>query len=318
LVGNFDQAILYVVLGKLLQPMALIAALVLCSCASTAPGGRAQVTMPTSLSSMYSSVDMNMQLNSAATIADDCTGVQCKVNAGLDKQVQRLGTRLARSAFEAYPDLRERVPAFNFVVAEKSQPGTTSNASGTVVIYRGVHNTRLDEEVLAFLIAREMGHVVARHHDEKSASSMLLSLVAQVFLPVVNVTRGIATLAGSAASIWGSDAVAHDKSAAQANEADQVAFELLARQGWTANDLAESLSAYAQGLRNDAWSSGIKTAATHCATEKLILEIAALPLPTPAAVSPAKDFRLTRSSFARIDSASAAVLPGPKGQLFHQ
>jgi Zn-dependent protease with chaperone function len=194
--------------------------------------------------------------------------------------VQRLGSRLAQSAYAAYPDLRQRVPVFNFVVAEKVQPGTTSNASGTIVIYRGVHNARLDEEVLAFLISREMGHVVSRHHDEKSAAGMLFSLVAQVFLPVVNVTRGIASLAGSAASMWGSDAVTREKSVEQSNEADQIAFELLARQGWTAADLAESLSAYAQGLREGAWASGIRTAAAHCATEKLMHEVAALPAPT--------------------------------------
>ena len=269
-------------LTALLRLAALAACAGLCACASTAPGGRPQMTMPTPLSSVYSSFDMNRQLASAAPIAGECAGVQCQLNSGLDRQVRRLGSRLAQSAYEAHPDLQQRVPAFSFVVAEKSEPGSTSNASGTIVVYRGVRNANLDEEVLAFLIAREMGHVIARHHDEKSAAGMLLSVVAQVFLPVLNVTRGVAALAGSAASMWGSDAVARDKAADQAGEADQVALDLLGRQGWAAADLADSLTAYATDLRKDSWADGIREAAGRCARERMMTAIAA----APAAASP--------------------------------
>jgi hypothetical protein len=112
-------------------------------------------------------------------------------------------------------------------------------------------------------------------------------------------------------------AVVQDKSAEQASVADRVAFELLARQRWTATDRAELHSVYAGGLRNDAWSNRIRAAAAHCASEKLMLEIAALPLPAAADVSGEKDFRKLRA-LARIDFAPAALLPSPKGQLLHQ
>jgi predicted Zn-dependent protease len=267
---------------------------------------------------MYSSLDMNMHLNAAETIPGECSGVQCDLNASLDRQVKRLGARLSTSAYEIYPDLKQRVPTFQFEVAEKAQPGTTSNASGTIIIYRGVRNPKMDEGVLAFLISREMGHVIARHHDEKSATGMLFSLVAQVFLPVVNVTRGIAALASSAASMWGSDAVSRDKGAEQANEADRIAYELLARQGWTIPDLADSLFAYSQGLRSEAWADSIRVAAAHCAREKLMLAIAALPPPPALQFSEAQDTKLRRPAFAKMVMPSSPALPGAKLPLFSQ
>jgi predicted Zn-dependent protease len=290
--------------------LALAAFAALGGCASTAPGGRAQVTMPTSLSAVYSSVDMNMQLGSAASIAEPCVGVQCQLNAGFDKQVQRIGARLAQSAYDTYPDLKQRVPRFEFVVAEKSQPGSASNASGTIVVYRGVRNGKLDEEVLAFVMAREMGHVVARHHDEKSAAGILFSLVAQVFLPVVNVTRGIATLAGSAASMVGSDAVTRDKAADHDLEARRVALELLGRQGWAAADLAEPLAAYTQGLHDDPWSAGIRDAAAHCARERLIAALARLPAPG-ADAGKAEEAPSLRPAIARAEAAAPWMVVEP-------
>ncbi len=270
--------------------------------------------MPTSLSSVYSSIDMNMHLSSAETIQDQCVGVQCQLNAGFDKQVQRLGARLASSAYEIYPDLQQRVPIFHFVVAEKSQPGTTSDASGTIIVYRGSRNGKLDEQVLAFLMAREMGHVVARHHDEKSAAGMLLSLVTQVFLPVVNVTRGIATLAGSAASVWGSDAVTRDNLTAQGSEVDQIAFELLGRQGWTVADLADSLSAYSQGLVENSWADDLRSATARCEKQRMLLAIAALQTPSVAPGSEAKEPKRVSPSFARIGAESTLAVPGLKLQ----
>ncbi len=236
----------------------VVFSLLLCACASIAPGGRSQVTAPTPISSVFSSIDMNMQLAGARPIDKPCSGLECRANEGFDHQVRRLGERLAKSAYASVPELKDRVPAFDFVVANKAEPGTASTASGTIVIYRGVRKSHLDEEALGFLIAREMGHVIARHHDEKSATTILISVIAQVVLPVANLAPALATLAGSAASKVGSDVVAANKSADQAREAENIAMDLLARQGWTAADVAGSLAKYTDELGSDGWANGLR------------------------------------------------------------
>ena len=227
-------------------------------CASIAPGGRQQLTAPTAISSVYSSLDMNMRLAAAEHIEKSCEGVQCRVNQGFERQVARLGTRLAQAAYELDPDLKERVPEFKFIVAEKSEAGSASDTSGTIVIYRGVRQAPLDEEALAFLIAREMGHVIARHHDERSATTIMLSIVAQVLLPMTSLTNGVAALTGSLASAFGTKVISAEKRAEQAVEADAIAHDLLARQGWNTPDVASSLANFTKVLDDSTWAHSVR------------------------------------------------------------
>lgn len=244
--------------SPLLRVLSLLACTLLCACASVAPGGRSQMTMPTEISSLYSSIDMNMRLAATPSIDKGCEGIQCRVDKGFDAQVARLGARLSRSAYEANPELKERISAFNFVVAEKSEAGSTSDAQGTVVIYRGVRNSGLDEPILAFLIAREMGHVMARHHDERSATTLVFSVVAQVLMPFTALTGGVATVAGSVASALGTKMVNDDQMRYQNIEAEAIAHDLLRRQGWSNTEVAASLAAYTQGLGDGTWAQGVK------------------------------------------------------------
>lgn len=236
----------------------MLASTLLGACASTAPGGRAQLTAPAGISSLYSSIDMNMRLAAAPSVMQACTGVQCRVDKGFDHQVTRLGTRLAQSAYAADPDLQARVPAFTFVVADKSEAGSTSDTQGTIVIYRGVRVAGITEEALAFLIAREMGHVIARHHDERSATTLLLSLAAQFLMPLTSLTGGAAAIASTMASAVGTKLVSDDKKPLQSVEADTIAQDLLRRQGWSDREVAASLTGYARGLGDDAWSRAVK------------------------------------------------------------
>lgn len=228
------------------------------ACASTAPGGRAQLTAPAGISAMSSSLDMSLRL-AAAPVAEPCAGVQCRLDEGFDRQVKRLGSRLAQSAFEADPELKDRIPVFTFSVADKSEPGTASDASGAIVVYRGVRQTRIDEEALAFLIAREMGHVIARHHDEKSATRIIASLFAQLVFPAINLAPGLSFLASSAASVVGTEVISAGENSKRRQEADAIALDLLARQGWSSGDVANALSAYARDLGRDGWAQGVRT-----------------------------------------------------------
>jgi len=238
--------------------LSALAAALLCACANIAPGGRAQLTAPTAISSVYSSLDMNLHLAAATPIAGACAGVQCRLDKGFELQISRLGARLAQAAYDADPTLKERVPAFTFIVAEKSEAGSASDAQGNVVIYRGVRTAGLNEESLAFLIAMEMGHVIARHHDEKSATGLLLSLVAQVVMPWTNLPAGLAALAGSLASAVGTQVITADKDVEHTLEAETIAHGILAQQGWSKSEIAMSLARYSDGLGDNPWAQTVR------------------------------------------------------------
>jgi predicted Zn-dependent protease len=246
-----------------------IACIALGACA-TSPQGRSQLTVPTSVSAVYSEVNMQLHLVTASDIASPCAGIECKLNHAFDQRVLRLGTRLAQSAFIAYPGLNERISQFEFVIAEKDEPGTVSNAAGAVVIYRGVQKLRLDEEALAFLIAREMGHVIARHHDENSATSIMFSILAQALLPVTNLVRGAAALietssataaVASVASMVGSRTVIENYRADQQQEADAIALNLLSHQGWDRRWVADALISSGRVTGEDNWSKEFRLSA---------------------------------------------------------
>ncbi|MDP2879504.1 MAG: M48 family metalloprotease [Sulfuricella sp.] len=247
----------------------VLAGMLLGACA-TSPQGRMQVTVPSSVSAVHSEMGMRLNLAAAADALSSCVGVECRLDRAFDQRVQRLGTRLAQSAFEIYPDLTERFSQFEFVVAEKAEPGSASSAVGTVVIFRGVQKLRLDEEALAFLIAREMGHVISRHHDEDSATSILFSIAAQVLLPVTNLIRGSAALIqatatastlSTAASFVGSRIVIESYKLDQLREADAVALDLLASLGWNRGEIADALASSTQVIGDDRWSKDLRVSA---------------------------------------------------------
>lgn len=214
---------------------------------------------PNPLSSVYSSIDMNLRLAVTPENATACAGDQCQVNQAFERQVSRLGARLAKSAYEIHPDLKDRgVADFRFLVAEKSEAGTASNSSGSIVIYRALRRPGFDESVLAFLIAREMGHVIARHHDEKSAASMIASAVVAVLLPITNLAGAAAFLAGSAASTAGANVIAPDGDPGKTREATTIALRLLAEQGWRSAEVGGALATYAGTLDDNEWKQSVQ------------------------------------------------------------
>lgn len=244
----------------------VLAGILLGACA-TSPQGRMQLAVPSSVSAVHSEVGMHLSLVSEADISSPCIGVECRLDRAFDQRVLRLGARLAQSAFEIYPDLTERFSQFEFVIADKGEPGSASSAAGTVVIFRGVQKLRLDEEALAFLIAREMGHVISRHHDENSATSILFSILAQVLLPVTNLIFGSAALIqtastlSTAASFVGSRIVIESYKLDQLHEADAVALDLLASLGWSRGEIADALAASTQVVGDDRWSKDVRVSA---------------------------------------------------------
>ena len=251
---------------RILLASALVAVLAGCT---ASPTGRTQILAPTPLqgfSAVYSEFDLRVQLVVAAN-APPCSESECAADRAFDQRILVLGKRLADVAFRQHADLYLRFPRFEFIIADKADPAAGSSAGGTVVLYRGLRRLDLDDAALAFVLAREMSHVIAGHHDENVATSVLVAVAAQVLLPVLNVAKGaIAAFGGnaagtaattaaasavtttavaSAASFAGSRALRASFRPQQVREAETMALELLAAAGWDAREVSLQL----QGLR---------------------------------------------------------------------
>lgn len=255
----------------------VLASLMLSACATSSPQNRLHTVVPDSVSAVYSEIGMRLYLVTEANTTP-CIEMECEFDRAFDQRVLRLGAHLAQSAFEIYPDLAKRFGRFEFVIAEKSDTGSTSSAAGTVVIFRGVQKLHLDEEALAFVIAREMGHIIARHHDEDAATNILFTVAAQVLMPFASIIGNIsnsttllqtasatstvtATAAASAASFVGSRVVIASYKSGQLHEADVVAMDLLASMGWNRGEVSDALTASAQVIGDDKWSKDLRISA---------------------------------------------------------
>jgi predicted Zn-dependent protease len=108
----------------------------------------------------------------------------------------------------------------------------------------------LSDEALAFVLAREIGHVVSQHHERNAATSLAISVLASALAPVVNVAKLLAVLYSGTTSATAASAVTSAASFAssraliasywpqQRQEADAIALRLMARVGYDARTVA--------------------------------------------------------------------------------
>lgn len=234
--------------GACVRVVMLMLVLLLDAC-STLPDGRSRMTSPAPIGDVYSELDMRVQLITSSSVAHPCSNAQCMIDHDFDRRVQYWGTRLARAAFDLYPDLAKRVSSFKFEVAEKEGFGSVSNASGTVVIFRGEQNRHPDDRTLAILLAREMGHVVAQHHDDNAAPRIILSALTAILFPAFNIVR-----AATPASFFGSKLILAGLKPGQLREADAIAMKLLGGLGWSKRDFVIALDSSPRIDVIDPWS----------------------------------------------------------------
>jgi Zn-dependent protease with chaperone function len=255
---------------------------------STSRSGRTQLTTPAPLqgfSAVYSEFDMRLQLV-IATNAPACSAAECAADRAFDQRILVLGKRLAEIAFRQHADLQMRFPRFEFVVADKADAGTASSAGGIVAIFRGVKRLELDDAALAFVLAREMSHVIAGHHDENVTTSILVAVAAQILFPVLNIgalfsgsaaTTAAATTAASsvvtttavtsAASFAGSRALRASFRPQQVREAEIIAMELLAAGGWDGREVSEQLQALRAPMPDEpGWTVELRESALRIAS----------------------------------------------------
>lgn len=286
---------------SILPPLLLLFLVTACA---TSPEGRTQLVPPQPLqgfSAVYSEFDMHLQLVTA-TDAPACRETECAVDWAFDQRVLAIGRRLAWAAFRQHADLQLRFTRFDFLIADKVDPGAASSSAGTVVIYRGVRRLDLDDAALAFILAREMSHIIAGHHDENVTTSVLIAVAAQLLFPVLNIgawfssgagaaTTAAATTAASTAvtttavtsvaSFAGSRALRASDRPQQVREAESIAMRLLVAAGWDGREVSDQLEALRPPLPEEAdWITELRESTRRVANW---MQGPQLPPETPAA-----------------------------------
>lgn len=264
----------------MLRLVLLMLTATLVAACSTTPEVRKQLQAPPGLqgfSAVYSEFDMRLQLVTAAD-APACSESECVADRAFDQRILAIGRRLADVAFRQHPDLHLRFPRFEFVVADKRDPGAASSSAGTVVIYRGIRVLELDDAALAFVLAREMSHVIDGHHDENVTTAILVGVAAQILFPILNLpalisgsaattaaatsaatTTVTTTAVASAASFAGSRALRASFRPQQVIEAESMAMDLLAAAGWDGREVAEQLQEMPPPLPDSpAWTEELR------------------------------------------------------------
>ena len=246
---------------------------------------RKQIQPPSALkglSAVYSEFDMQLQLVTASSSAS-CEQEDCLAERAFDQRVAAIGGHLAETAFRKHPELLLRFPRFEFVVADKRDPGAASSSAGTVAIYRGVRSLELDDGALAFVLAREMGHIIDGHHDENVTTGILVGVAAQLLFPALNLpalfSSGAATsaaasttataaataAAASATSVVGTLALRASFRPQQVIEAEAIALELLASSGWDGREVADQLEALPLRKQKVEWADELRVSAQRIA-----------------------------------------------------
>lgn len=259
------------------RPAALLmvfASAFLGACATTtSQSGRTQFVVPKQVGAAYSEIELQAMLTLApdSACAAKTADKACEAAVTFRRQVQQIASRLGRAARDMRGELGRPVPYFQVMVPAKEEQGTLSSAGGTVVVFDGLRSLDFQEPALAFIVAREMGHVLAEHHEENSATSLMMSVAITLALPMANLLRGAAavstttaatatattsvaaTAATTAASVAGTRVLKSLYRPEQLREADLLALRLMVRAGWTPMEVADALQAAAPRLKEEGW-----------------------------------------------------------------
>jgi len=232
----------------------------LTGCAATPTEGRARIAdMP--LAATHADIAFTLTTGSRQrSICNGSMNCPTKIDVATAMrftwQVQRIAAALQEGAQYLYPDLARHEPGlggsrFDVYVTEGDEPRSASSANGRIALNAALGAGQPYDDWLAFIIAREMGHVIARHHEENSAASIATSVIINFIVP------GSALLKG-AVSAGGAGVAARSKQDEQALEADLIAFSLLKAAGFSLRDVSLSLLIAPALPDGDPWSTSFR------------------------------------------------------------
>lgn len=197
-------------------------------------------------------------------------------------QIRRVASRLQEGAWILYPDLEQQIPnvaggRFAIYAIDADGPGSSATADGRIALNSGLAAEAPDDAWIAFVIAREMGHVIARHPEENSVLSLLASLAINVVVPGSGLIK-------TAISTAGSTLAASSKQTIQAREAETIALRLLQVSGYPLRDVARSLQNAPPLPEDSRWAKSFRKSSDKLLAEARDSEPPPLsPAPSPVA-----------------------------------
>lgn len=235
---------------------------------STAGNTHEAVTLPQGIGNLYSDMNMRMHLAAKQNVAA-CVADECLQNLAFDARVKNLGAQLVISVSDLNPKLKNDESRFEFAVADKQEIGAASNSAGKIVVFRGLQNLELTDEALSFIIAREMGHVIARHHDKNTATKLIITALASVIFPVAGIihvssaaaqattaTTLLTSAASTATSMLGSQVAMAKMKPTQLAQSDDIAVNMLLNQHYDLQTVISTLEI--TDANQTAWEKDLK------------------------------------------------------------
>lgn len=245
--------------------IALLACLGMSACATAPSGSRVQmVGVP--LAALHSDIGFTvmgsrkqtpgcLDPGSCAVAADSIATTRFAM------QAERVTDLLQQGARVLYPDLAQRVPGlpaggFDVYVVAGDEPGADSSANGRIALNASLGTLQPYDDWLAFVIAREMGHVIARHHEENSAASIITSMLLNIIIPGSSLVK-------SAISAGGSGLAAASRRDVQRPEADAIALSLLQAAGFRQRNVSLALRIGPRLQDEGKWSTAFRVSAVN-------------------------------------------------------
>jgi len=258
-----------------LRSLFVLAILISMAACTTAPFGQRARIIDVPLASAQSDIEFSITSGSRADLlcSEDSACPSEAEEGGLRLfvvDVERIASALQKEALLRYPDLAWCTPrkdggCFDVYIVEGDAPDSSSSANGRVALSAALGRWRSHEGVLAFVIAREMGHVVARHHKERSSLSIVTSVVLNLLLPGSGLLKTLI-------STGGGRLVAVSNRDTQATEADAIAFNLLKGAGFRLRDVSKSLLAMPGAVDETLWARDFSRSANRLVAAALAAE----------------------------------------------
>lgn len=240
----------------------------------------------------------------SCTDAGDCSRRPDLIAATrFDAKVKFVAAILESGVRELFPEIESRIPGsaddlFGVVVVESDEWKTASSASGRIAISTAMSSASSLEDFLAFAIAREMAHVIARHHEQNSTASILASLAMNVVVPGSAIVKSVVSL--------GSAAIASNASGdEQARQADALAVWILKASGYKLEDVAMATAMLQKTPSRERWSYRLAGAADYLVANVEAPAAVAPPVKVARASAPP---RVQESDLARLRTAGAPVV----------
>lgn len=252
-------------------PGLFVVAIQLCMAGcTTAPFGDRARIIDVPLASVQSDLEFSITSGSRADLscADNspCSSALEQEDVPLFVlDVGLLASVLQKSALQRYPDLawcqpRVNGSCFDVYVVEGDEPGSSSSANGRIALTLGLGRWRGHDGVLAFVIAREMGHVIARHHAERSSINLVTSVVLNLLLPGSGLLKALISTGGARLA-------AASNHSAQVIEADAIALGLLQGAGFRLPYIARNLRLMPVAIDQSSWAKDFAQSSTTLVSE---------------------------------------------------